>query len=100
MKANPGFSTFAKSGFHIRFENGWTVSVQSGPTNYCSNRNREEAISILDDSIAFGAELSCANAEVAVWDAKGDYHTFDGDLSKGWVTPAELLAILTEIAAK
>jgi hypothetical protein len=104
MEANPGFSIFAKSGFQIRFENGWTVSVQFGPTHYCSNRNMDDLNVITKmfkpEPLAFGDEFSCANAEVAVWDAKGDYHTFDGDLSKGWVKPAEVLTILNEIAAK
>lgn len=100
MEANPGFSEFANSGFHIRFENGWKVSVQFGPANYCSNRSMEETISILDETILFGQELSCANAEVAAWDASGNPHMFNGDLSKGWVTPGELLALMVEIAAK
>lgn len=33
----PGFSITDGKGFHIRFENGATVSVQFGYGNYCDN---------------------------------------------------------------
>lgn len=105
MKANPGFSTFAKSGFQIRFENGWTVSVQFAATHYCANREMLNAEAIAKmfapESMEFGQELSCDNGEVAAFNNNHEWHTFkDGDNVKGWTTPAELLAFMNEIAAK
>lgn len=104
-KPEPGFSTFAKSGFQIRFENGWTVSVQFSPMHYCGNRAsdlREHDRATRAELLEFGSEFSCANAEVVVWDADGsEYHKFkDGNIVSGWTTPAELLTILNEIASK
>jgi hypothetical protein len=105
MKANPGFSVFAKSGFQIRFENGWTVSVQFGPTHYCSNRNMDDPDAVAKmfapELMEFAQELSCKNGEIAAFNTNSEWHTFeDGDNVKGWTTPAELLAFMNEIAAK
>jgi hypothetical protein len=99
-----GFSIFAKSGFQIRFENGWIVSVQFGAIHYCENRNVSDPSAFekmfAPELMEYGDELLCANAEVAAF--KGDeWHTFEDDQNvKGWTTPAELLALLNEIASK
>lgn len=101
MKADAGgFSEFAKSGFQIRFENGWTVSVQFSAAHYCANRKMKNLEKTMAREVmAFGQELSCANAEVAAFKGS-EWHEFDGDKIKGWTTPAELLAFMNEIAAK
>ena len=31
------FEVTTGKGFHVTFENGWTVSVQFGPGNFCDN---------------------------------------------------------------
>ena len=31
------FYITSKKGFHIKFDNGYTVSIQFGPGNYCDN---------------------------------------------------------------
>jgi hypothetical protein len=104
MEANPGFSEFARSGFQIRFENGWTVSVQFSATHYCNNRNMNDPHTLdrtfRSQLMEFAQELSCPDAEIAAF--KGDeWHKFDdGDTVKGWTTPAEFLALCVEIAAK
>jgi hypothetical protein len=102
MKADTGgFSEFAKSGFQIRFENGWTVSVQFTATHYCANRKMDDGIEkIFNEVVSFGQELSSPNAEVAAFKG-GEWHEFeDGDNVKGYVTPAELLVFMNEIASK
>jgi hypothetical protein len=101
MKSNAGFSEFAKSGFQIRFENGWTVSVQFSATHYCANRKMKGLEKTVSREVTdFGQELSCANAEIAAFKGS-EWHEFeDGMNEKGWVTPAELLVFLNEIAAK
>jgi len=83
-----GFTITFDTGFHITFENGWTVSVQFGFGTYCDNRYIAPA-------------HASANAEVAAWPAKGDWYRFkDGDTVRGYMTPAEVLAFMNEIAAK
>jgi hypothetical protein len=101
MKSNAGFSEFAKSGFQIRFENGWIVSVQFNASHYCDNRKMKGLEKTLSREVMeFGQELSCANAEVAAFKGS-EWHEFEGGENvKGWVTPAELLVFLNEIAAK
>ena len=89
-----GFKTTSRNGFHITFENGWTVSVQFGNGNYCDNYNH--------DMMSRDPVPPSANAEVAAWpDRAGAWHRFaDGDTVRGCMTPAEVLAFMNEIAAK
>lgn len=82
FKANP-------NGFHMVFENGYTVSVQWGAATYSDNRNRRDFMVNTMES---------ATAEVAVWDKDGVYVLPDQVI--GYQTPADLLAILNKYAAK
>ena len=86
-----GFQICDDKGFHITFENGWTVSVQFGSGNYCDNY----------DMVPRSRTPLSANAEVAAWVKGGDWHRFDdGETVRGYMTPAEVLAFMNEIAAK
>ena len=63
--SNPGFKITGHKGFHVTFENGYTVSVQFGPANYCDNYN-------MDFSKPKSLEhLESSDAEVAVWKGSG-----------------------------
>lgn len=86
----PGFRITGKKGFHITFANGWTVSVQFGPGNYCDNYD----LDIGRDEEQAGRDGS-STAEVAVWGPGGDL------IDRGWgdtvgnrQTPAEVLDLL------
>ena len=46
-------------GFHMTFENGWTISVQWGRDNYC------QVVEVTESSV------TAKNAEIAVWHADG-----------------------------
>jgi len=83
-------------GFHVTFANGWTVSVQFGAGNYCSNRS-----SGMDfDAFKKPAE-PCANAEIAAWDADNSWFEFEsGDTVDGWKTPDEVAAFMEMIRVK
>jgi hypothetical protein len=83
-------------GFHITFENGYTVSVQFGPGNYCDHRNKD-----FDKSAECG-KAGSRTAECAVWHGKGpllQLDWWDGTV-KGWMRPAEVLALLVWAAAQ
>jgi hypothetical protein len=67
-----GFRITGNNGFHITFENGWTVSVQFGPGNYCSHYDRR----IGCDEEACGAEGSY-DAECAIWNKEGIWASVD-----------------------
>ena len=93
----PGFKISGGKGFHISFENGWVVSVQFGPGNYCDNYDRE----ISREDIKSGSEGS-GTAECAVWPGGGQMVEY-----KGWAntvsnrsTPAEVLELLNWAASQ
>jgi hypothetical protein len=89
----PGFAITDGKGFHITFANGWTVSVQIGPGNYCGNYDRSFR--------AEGPLPPSMTAEVAAWPNGGEMITLNGgDTVGGYQSPAEVLALMVEIAAK
>ncbi len=59
-------------GFHIRFDNGWTASVQWGPANYCDNRGMNWS----EDELA--GEQGSTTAEVAAWPEGGGLSSIPG----------------------
>lgn len=83
------FTTTSANGFHIKFANGITVSVQWNPGNYVSDRG------------GFSQERreSC-DAEVAAWHEDGTWIRLgDGDDVIGWQSPEQVSAIISEMAA-
>src|SRR5262245_38291883 len=94
--ARPGFSISGRKGFHVTFDNGWTVSVQFGGGNYCDNYN--EPIGGHHLNPAYELPLS-GTAEIAAWPAEGEWYDFGGDTVAGYKTPAEVLAFMQEIAS-
>lgn len=76
-------------GFHMRFANGWTVSVQWGAHNY--------------------ANEGTTTAEVAAWDSNGKWYDFGDDPAgvkwgahntvKGYCSPNEVATFIAKIAA-
>ena len=93
-----GFRITEKTGFHITFKNGYTVSVQFGPGNYCMNRN----IHIGEDE-EWAGKTDCIDAEVAVWQGHGgliEHPDFGGDSVMGWVDPEYVLKLLNWAASQ
>ena len=87
-------------GFKITFANGYTISVQFGSNNYCSNYS-----SFTRFRSKVGKELQCcANAEIEVWDEEGKWVTkkffnvLDGDVAS-YITPDEVAAVIAQIVA-
>jgi len=76
------FVSTENKGFQLTFQNGWTISVQWGKGNYCSNRNLETK----DESM-----LEAKSAEIAIWDINNESYKINGsDLVLGWVTTDEV----------
>lgn len=93
---SPGFYVTRQTGFHVTFANGWTVSVQFGPGNYCTHYDRE----IGRDEAACGKEGS-PDAEVAAWPPNGEMIEFPGgDTVGARYSPAQVLALLNDVAAR
>lgn len=90
----PGFYITGKKGFHITFANGWTVSVQFGPGNYCQNYDREIGRED-EESAREGSE----SAEVATWGPDGAMLNLGDDTVRGWQSPAAVLVLLNAAAS-
>lgn len=89
-----GFYITGGKGFHIVFHNGWTLSVQFGPGNYCDN---------YDGNFEKCAELGTkgsATAETAYWGPDGEMVSEDGDTVQGYQTVAQVLDRIAMIRAK
>ncbi len=96
MTRKPGFAIIGKKGFHVAFENGWVVSVQFGPGNYCEHYDRD----IGRDEEACGKEGSI-DAETAVWGGDGAMvDRGNGGGVQARQSPAEVLQLLTWAAAQ
>ncbi len=69
-----GFKITDGKGFHITFKNGWTISVQFGPGNYCDNYD-------MDISSFYRSNrrmtIESTTAEIAYWGPDGEMQRFD-----------------------
>ena len=92
------FTITGSKGFHIKFENGVTVSVQFGGGNYCDNY----------DAVRIGEEpkmrvLESSDAEVAIWKNGGAWITEEyfngGDSVAGRKSAADVLGALNWAAS-
>lgn len=78
-----GFASTGNRGFKITFDNGMTISVQFGSSNYCSRRNfNVYPFAEMKEDI-----VTSSDAEIAIWDADGNWFQFANDQVEGFVTP-------------
>lgn len=88
------FKSTRNKGFQMTFANGWTVSVQFGPFNYCEVR------SVGDMDAPLNTEVwECPDAEVAAWDSTGKWYDFECDSRKGYMTPNEVLDFMDMVSS-
>lgn len=112
------FRITSGKGFHVTFPNGYTVSVQWGPGNYCATRDDGALCS--DDYAEHErrhGEAGSPTVETAVWARGGELlamvHTADGwerwaprggdeyvGTVQGWQTPADVLALMNWAATQ
>lgn len=96
-----GFRITGGKGFHITFENGWTVSVQFGPTSYCEHYGNLEPIGA--DGREELSSKGSATAETAVWGPGGDTLELpdcSGDKVQAYRTPAQVIELLNWAASQ
>lgn len=87
-----GFDITEGKGFHIRFENGWTISVQIGAGNYCTNRN----------NFLYGQYVGPSyTAEVAVFaqDQSGK-DVWEKNSPYGWQTSEQVAKHIARVSRK
>ena len=73
-------------GLRVKFKNGYAISVQFGPGNYCHNRNKTEPVG------------ECATAETAIIDRYDRFVSYKGDHVQGYQSPADVLETLNYVA--
>jgi hypothetical protein len=100
------FRIIGGKGFHIEFLNGYTVSVQWGPGNYCDHYDQyytdEFNMFSLENSKIAG-EKGSETAECAIWTKDGSliaHPTFEGDTVGGYMTPEQVLELLNWAASQ
>ena len=79
-------STFNR-GFHMTFDNGLTISVQWGTSNYCE---RKKPVYLTDE--LRNATIDSKDAEIAIWENQGEkrFLNFGSDEVKGYCSPNEV----------
>lgn len=87
------FKITHNKGFHIKFANGYNVSVQWGANNMADNRHLDYV----------GPETpvpASATAEVAVWDKDGKWVQLSPYDVIGYQTPEQVAAIIADFASR
>ena len=106
MRTSKGFRVTGGKGVHFTFANGFTVSIQWGPGNYCDNYDKFIPEHPVSGPYAVGEEGS-TTAECAVWGPDGEMirsdKWLDGtpdleneycDTVRGYMSPDEVLALM------
>lgn len=93
-------SISGNKGFQLKFSNGFTVSVQFGPYNYCANGNLPPQAWGMDRATT--PVPKSPNAEVAVFHPNGEFLPMAGvgDTVRGWVTPDDVARLISWAASQ
>ena len=79
------FKITQSKGFHLSFENGYTVSVQFGRGNYSSNYHLDSM-------------TQSDTAEFAAWGPDEDFLEIEGHDVHGYLTADEVLRLINLVA--
>jgi hypothetical protein len=91
------FAILDGKGFHVSLPNGWTVSVQFGPGNYCEHYHGNLAW----DAPQKSRKWESRQAEIAAWNSAGEWFKFpSGDTVEGYQDAASVLKFINKIANK
>jgi hypothetical protein len=91
------FRSCQNKGFQITFDNGWTVSVQFGPGNYCEHHH---SMGIMAYEAPQKTTLwEAMQAEIAAWNSRNQWLPFEYDTVAGYKSPAEVLAFINRVSA-
>ncbi len=95
------FSITMGSGFQIRFPNGYTVSVQFGPGNYCDNYG-VNSYPNFTENVRKAGEDGSNTAETAILDPDWKFvrYPFDAPdvVQPPRMTPMEVLTLMNHVA--
>ena len=83
--------TYGK-GFHLTLANGWTISVQFGPGNYCEHYGSSSMREFCERPAPRRHESR--DAEIAIWKGNGGMIDLNGDTVAARVSPDKVVSIL------
>ncbi len=80
------FQISDQKGFHITYKNGYTVSVQFGGGNYCTNRDLP-----IED---YGKAVPPSDTAETALMTKDGFVEYQGDDVQGYMSPSEVLKLM------
>tara|TARA_B100000214_G_scaffold370257_1_gene344601 strand:+ start:704 stop:1027 length:324 start_codon:yes stop_codon:yes gene_type:complete len=84
------FETTMNRGFMMKFDNGFKISVQFGPMNYCDKKGSGDW-----DEPAKQDHWEATSAEIAVFDPDGNMIEIrEGDTVSGWNSTNDVAAAI------
>lgn len=87
------FQSCYNRGFKMKFQNGWTVSVQFGTGNYCERQDYSKGI----DSDCAAPLVISHDAEIAVWRGKLDMIRIGNDHVAGHVSADQAARVIAYV---
>ena len=93
------FSNSRGSGFHLTFDNDWTISVQFSGGHYCDNYT--ESWNFAREQIAKGGSISSKTAEIAVWSNRisdNGLIWLENDNVRGYNTTNEVAQVIHKVS--
>ena len=94
-----GFVCTQNKGFQVRFNNGWGISVQFGPTNYTSIPDGSLNRSLDLDAPRKADRWQSPDAEIAVSRLDGEFLRIGvNDDVVGWVSPERAAAVIATVS--
>ena len=87
------FLATRNKGFRMTFENGFAISVQWGPENYCDRKNEEDFDKPMKERF-----WESKSAEIAVFNKEGEFIGIADDAVVGWLTPDKVAKVITMVS--
>ena len=85
------FEVTGNKGVHIKFPNGYSISIQWGAVNYCGNRARD---------IEYGRPVPASStAETAIMNPDGEFVLYKGAEVQGYQSVTEVLETMNYVAS-
>ena len=86
------FLATRNKGFRMTFENGFAISVQWGPENYCDRKNEEDFDKPMDERF-----WESRTAEIAVFNKEGEFIGIADNAVVGWLTTDKVAKCITVV---
>ena len=86
------FLATRNKGFRMTFENGFAISVQWGPENYCDRKNEEDFNKPIKERF-----WESKSAEIAILNKEGKFIGIGDNTVAGWLTTDKVAKCITVV---